>query len=102
MSPYVSDNKTTYLCAEITYSKNDEIDQLSFDKIKKIITKDLIKTKLVKQEEIISFSENKEDFVYPVQFTEYKTELAKTNSAISKFRQISTDFHLINYFLTIL
>ena len=88
MSKYVSPKNKTYLSAEISYSKNDKIDKLSFNEIKKIVEKDLIKVGLIKKNEILRFSENKEDFVYPVQFTEYKTELAKTNSAISKFRQI--------------
>ena len=73
MSPYLCNNKNqTYLCAEITYSKNDHIDKKSFHEIKNIIRKNLIKSKLVKSNEIIDFSENKEDFVYPVQFTNYK------------------------------
>ena len=88
MSPFLSDSKTTYLCAEITYSKNDKIDKINFKDIKKIISDDLIKTKLVKKNEILNFSENKEDFVYPVQFTDYKYELSKTNFFVGRFDRL--------------
>ena len=88
MSPYLADNKTTYLCAEITYSKNDDVDKLTLKDIKKIITRNLIKTNLVKENEIIDISENKEDFVYPVQFIDYKYELSKTKFFVSRFNQL--------------
>ncbi len=88
MSPYLADNKTTYLCAEITYSKNDKIDKLDLNNIKKIISDNLIKANLIKKSEIIGFSENKEDFVYPVQFIDYKYELSKTKFFVSRFNQL--------------
>ena len=76
MSKYLGPKNKTYLCVEIAYSKNDMIDKLSFNEIKKIIKKDLIKTKLVKSlNEIYSVSENKEDIVYPIQFKNYKKNL---------------------------
>jgi N,N'-diacetyllegionaminate synthase len=88
MSPYLCEEKKTYLCAEITYSKNDKVDKMTFQEIKKIIKKDLIKAKLVNSNEIIDFSENKEDFVYPVQFTDYKYELSKTRFFVSRYNQL--------------
>ena len=88
MSPYLCAKNNTYLCAEITYSKNDKIDKMTFQEIKEIIKENLIKTKLVKADEIIDLSENKEDFVYPVQFTDYKYELSKTKFFVSRFNQI--------------
>ncbi len=88
MSKFVSPNNKTYLSAEISYSKGDKIDKIKFNKIKKIVQKDLIKVGLVKKDEITDFSENKEDFVYPVQFTNYKYELSKTTSKISKYNQL--------------
>ena len=79
MTKFVAQNKT-YLSAEISYSKGDKIDKLSFDKIKNIVTQDLIKVGLVKKENIGQISENKEDFVYPVQFTDYKHKLSKVSA----------------------
>ena len=88
MSKYVSPKNKTYLSVEIAYSKNDEIDKTSFKEIKKIDTGNLIKIGLVKLNEIGDLSENKEDFVYPVQFTDYKYKLSKVNAKLSKFGQL--------------
>lgn len=88
MTNYVSSKNKTYLSAEISYSKNDEVDKMSFDKIKEIVKKDLLKVGLVEKSEILDFSENKEDFVYPVQFSDYKYELSEVNSKIAKYKQI--------------
>ena len=43
---------------------------------------------MIKRKEIIDFAENKEDFVYPVQFSNYKYELSEVNAKISKFKKI--------------
>ena len=89
MTKFIGPKNMTYLSAEIAYSKGDEIDQISFKKIKKIVEKDVLKVGLVKKKsDILDFSENKEDFVYPVQFTNYKYELSKNISNIAKFRQL--------------
>ena len=88
MSKFVSPKNKSYLSAEISYSKGDKVEKLKFLEIKKIVEKDLIKVGLVKKNEILNYSENKEDFVYPVQFTDYKYELSKTIANISRFRQI--------------
>jgi len=88
MSRFVSPKNKTYLSAEISYSKNDQIDKISFKEMKKIVVNDLIKVGLVRKNEIGRLTENKEDFVYPVQFTNYKYKLSKLSSKISKFNQI--------------
>ena len=89
MTKYIAPKNETYLSAEIAYTKGDKIDQLSFQKIKSIVEKDLLKVGVIKnKKDIKKFSENKEDFVYPVQFVNYKYELSKNFSNISKFRQI--------------
>ena len=56
--------------------------------MKDIVINDLIKVGLVKKKDIGKLSENKEDFVYPVQFTDYKHKLSKVNARISKYNQI--------------
>ena len=88
MSPYLAPKNKTYLCAEICYFKNDEIDKMSLQQISKKVVDDLIKVKLIKKEEVIDTSDNKEDFVYPVQFVNYKYELSKTRHHVSKYNQI--------------
>jgi sialic acid synthase SpsE/protoporphyrinogen oxidase len=89
MTKYISPSNKTYLSAEIAYSKNDKIDKLELKELRKKVVGDLIKTGLISNEkEVFDFSDNKEDFVYPVQFTNYKYELSKTFNNISKFRQL--------------
>jgi len=89
MSKYLcKNNNETYLCAEISYSKNDEIDKLSSSVISKRVISDLIKTKIIKRPDLIETSENKEDFVYPVQFKNYKYQLSQSKTDISKFNQL--------------
>ena len=89
MTKFIAPKNKTYLSAEIAYSKNDSIDKLSSKKIKNIVIKDLLKVGLIKSiNEVYDFTDNKEDFVYPVQFTDYKYELSKTLNHISKFRQL--------------
>jgi sialic acid synthase SpsE/protoporphyrinogen oxidase len=88
MSKYLCPKNKTYLCLEICYSKNDNLDKMDFGELSKIVIADLVKTKLVEKNNIIDISENKEDFVYPVQFVDYKYELSKTKQHVSKYNQI--------------
>ena len=88
LTKHVCPKKITCLSVEIAYSKNDKIDKINFNQIKKIVKQDLIKTGLVKKNEILDLTENKEDFVYPVQFSNYKYELSEANSKIAKYNKI--------------
>jgi sialic acid synthase SpsE/protoporphyrinogen oxidase len=89
MTKFIAPKNMTYLSAEIAYTKGDKIDQISFNEIKKIVEDDILKVGLIKNKfDILDFSENKEDFVYPVQFTNYKYDLSKNISDISKFKQL--------------
>ncbi len=88
MSKFLCKENQTYLCVEIAYSKNDHIDQLSANNLSKIVIADLIKTKIIKKNDVIDTSENKEDFVYPVQFKNYKYQLSQSRSDISQFNQL--------------
>jgi hypothetical protein len=61
---------------------------MSFKDIRLKVINDLVKVKLLNNKDILSATENKEDFVYPVQFIDYKKELSDTKQVISKFHQI--------------
>lgn len=88
MSKFLSPKNKTFLCAEITYSKGDFVDKMSFKDIKLKVINDLVKVKLLNNKDVLSATQNKEDFVYPVQFIDYKKELSDTKQIISKFHQI--------------
>ncbi|MDC3274466.1 N-acetylneuraminate synthase family protein, partial [Candidatus Pelagibacter sp.] len=88
MTQYIAPKNKTILCAEITYSKNDKIDKLNFKEISKIVKKNLIEIGLIDKKDILKFNENKEPFVYPVQFKDYKYELKKTLHFVEKFNNL--------------
>ena len=88
MSKYVSPKDKTYLTAEIAYSKNDIIDKLSDQEIVNLVLKDLLKIGLVKEEDYLYGCSNKEPFVYPLMFDDYRSELSKVKSELFKFSQL--------------
>ena len=89
MTNTVCKKNKTYLTCEIAFSKNDHIDKLNLKQISDKVINGLLKTNLIKDKsEIDLISENKENFVYPVQFTDYKSELAKTKQQVEKFGQL--------------
>ena len=61
---------------------------MNFEKISRLVSQDLVKVGLIKKHEILNISENKENFVYPVQFTDYKYELSKAISVVEKFNNL--------------
>ncbi len=79
----------TYLTCEITFEKNDYLDKMKFNELSDKVIKDLLKLKIIKNKnEVELTSENKENFVYPVQFVNYKSELARTRQEVEKFGQL--------------
>ena len=69
MTRTVSKKGKTYLTCEITFQKNDYIDKLKFKDLSKRVIEDLLKLKIIKNKnEVDLTSENKENFVYPIQF----------------------------------
>ena len=88
MTKYVSPKNYTYLSAEITYSIGDKIDKLSDKEIIDIALKDLLKINLVKKNEFLFGTSNKEPFVYPLMFKGYQSELSSVKSSLLKFDQL--------------
>ena len=89
MTRTVSKKGKTYITCEITFQKNDYIDNLNFKELSQKVIEDLLKLKIVKNiKEVDRISENKENFVYPVQFVNYKSELARTRQEVEKYNQL--------------
>ena len=89
MTRTVSKKGKTYITYEITFQKNDYIDNLNFKELSQKVIEDLLKLKIVKNiKEVDRISENKENFVYPVQFVNYKSELARTRQEVEKYNQL--------------
>ena len=88
LSSNVAPEEQTYLTAEITYSKGDEIDAMDSQMLMQHVAEQVEKVGLAKKEDVIDCSFNKEDFVYPVHYMGYQEELAKTRSIVSRFQQL--------------
>lgn len=88
LSPYVSSNHQSYLTAEITFSKNDDIDLTSSENLVEQIAQQIAEVGLITQDKLVEGSTNKEYSVYPLQYTGYQEELSKTRSIISRYQQL--------------
>ena len=64
MSEFVSPEKKVTFAQKLLIPKNDKIDRMSFQEVKRKVKEDLIKTNIIKKNDKVKFSENKEDFVY--------------------------------------
>jgi sialic acid synthase SpsE/protoporphyrinogen oxidase len=87
LSPYVAPDDSTYLTVEITYSKGDEIDTMAPEELMRRVAEQVSQVGLASQEDIIDSSLNKENFVYPLQYTGYQEELARARAALSQYQQ---------------
>lgn len=88
MAPGVAPDGQTVLVAEVTYTKGDEVDQLTNQEFELRVLQDLSLVGLISQSEVIDITSIKEDFVYPVQTKGYQEELANTRSVVGKFPQL--------------
>ena len=88
LSPYVSPFDKTYLTAEITFSKGDDIDLMEHESLIDEVAKQVEEVNLIEKKKLLDGSSNKESFVYPIFYTGYQQELAKTRSVINKFQQL--------------
>jgi N,N'-diacetyllegionaminate synthase len=88
MTPFVAPENKTYLTAEITFSKDDEIDKMNNQDLIKRVAEQIEEVGLIKKAKLSNASTNKENFVYPLLYRDYQQDLAKTRSSISRFQQL--------------
>jgi sialic acid synthase SpsE/protoporphyrinogen oxidase len=88
MAPKIAPKNKTVLVAEVAFSKNDKIDQLSDQEFLDRIVNDLVEVGLVQKKEVFASLSHKEYFVYPIQTMGYQEELVKTRSVINRFSQL--------------
>ncbi|MDO8505529.1 MAG: FAD-dependent oxidoreductase [bacterium] len=88
LSPYVAPKGKTFLTAEITFSKGDAIDSMDATQLMQEVARQVELVGLAKASEVTEMSHNVEPFVYPLQFTGYREELAKIRAVISSFGQL--------------
>jgi N,N'-diacetyllegionaminate synthase len=88
LSPFISPKDKTYLVAEITFSRGDEIDTMPKDKLIELVAKQVELVGLAKYSNLINSEVGVEPFVYPVHSKGYQEEVSKTQAYISKFQQL--------------
>ncbi|MFH1683767.1 MAG: FAD-dependent oxidoreductase [Candidatus Margulisiibacteriota bacterium] len=88
LSPGFAPKDKTYLTAEITYSKDDEIDAMEENVLIQKIAEQVELVGLAQKKDLIAGSTHKEDYVYPVHQKGYQEELARTRAAISSYQQL--------------
>ena len=88
MASGIAPTGKTVLVTETTYSKGDEIDQLSDQDFLNQIINDLNQVNLVSIHDVYASTSHKEDFVYPIQDKNYQEELTKTRSILNRHPQL--------------
>ena len=88
LSKFVAPKNQSFLTAEITYSIGDEFSKKNPQQIISQVVKDISKTNLVDNKKLIDTSINYEPFVYPIQFTDYKSETYFIKSFIESFNNL--------------
>ena len=75
----------SFLTAEITYSTGDKFSRLKPELIMKKVKTQIEKTGIIDNKYLLGTSINFEPFVYPVQFSDYKSEVARVKSFVESF-----------------
>jgi sialic acid synthase SpsE/protoporphyrinogen oxidase len=89
LTKYISPKNESLLTIETTYSKGDDIDQLSKEKLENKIINEIIKSEIVTHKKNIVFrSSNKEPYVYPMQFPGFQLDLARLTSKIESYKNL--------------
>jgi len=88
LSKFVASKDKTFLTAEITYSAGDNFSKKKNKIIINRVINDLVKTNIIKKEDVFDTSINFEPYVYPVQFSDYKNESFDIKSFIENFNNL--------------
>ena len=85
LSNFVAPKNKSFLTAEITYSAGDKFSRLAPKLIMKKVKTQIEKTGIIDNKYLLGTSINFEPFVYPVQFSDYKSEVARVKSFVESF-----------------
>ena len=85
LSKYVAPKNKSYLTAEITYTQGDKFSKISPKNVIKKVKEQINITKIADPKDLIGTSINYEPYVYPVQFANYKNEVARIKSFVESF-----------------
>ena len=85
LSKFVAPKGKSYLTAEITYSQGDRFSKINPKIIMRKVKEQINMANIAKSKDIIATSINYEPYVYPVQFADYKNEVARVKSFVESF-----------------
>ena len=85
LSKFVAPKGKSYLTAEITYSEGDKFSRTDPKNIMKKIKEQISIAKIAETKDVLGTSINFEPYVYPVQFADYKNEVARVKSYVESF-----------------
>ena len=85
LSKFVAPKNKSYLTAEITYTQGDKFSRTEPNIIMKKVKEQINMTKIADNKDLVGTSINYEPYVYPVQFADYKNEVARVKSFVESF-----------------
>ncbi|MFC1866757.1 N-acetylneuraminate synthase family protein [Thermodesulfobacteriota bacterium] len=88
LSPFTAPKDKTLLTVEVTYSKGDKIHCMEQEDLMRKVSEQVELVGLADRRRLIGQSINWEDFVYPLQYSGYQEELAKSRAVVSQFQQL--------------
>ena len=88
LTTFVAPEDKTYLTAEITFSKGEEIDLMDSEDLINKVSEQVEEVGLIEKKKLCNASTNKENFVYPLFYRGYQRDLVKARAAVHKFQQL--------------
>tara|TARA_B100000963_G_scaffold358210_1_gene382272 strand:- start:11249 stop:13705 length:2457 start_codon:yes stop_codon:yes gene_type:complete len=88
LSKFVAPKNKSFLTLETTYTQGDKFSKLKPEHVKRLMVSQINKTNLVDKKKLIGAEINYEPFVYPVQFYDYKNEIANVKSHVENFSNL--------------
>ncbi len=88
LSKFTCPSNQTYLTAEITYSSGDKFSRINKKKVMKTVADQIHKTKIADIKDLFHTEINYEPYVYPIQFANYKKEVATIKSYVESFENL--------------
>jgi len=85
LSKFVAPKNKSFLTAEITYTQGDKFSRIDSKTVMEKVKKQINMTKITDSKNLIGTSINYEPYVYPVQFADYKSEVARVKSFVESF-----------------
>ena len=88
LSKFVAPKNKSFLTFEITYTNGDKFSKLKPKQVISLVKEQFNKVNIIDKKYLIGETINYEPFVYPVQFSDYKNEVARTKSFVESFENL--------------